>query len=202
VIPAEPPAAPAAAAQQLPAEAKPAGLPATPRSRPAGGEGAAATLGSITVSAAPLQANVYLDGKRDGLTPRNLKSVPLGSHTIRVTRSGYAPQEQTVVLTAEAPTARLEFTLGRGGAPAAPAAPAPAFKSVLTVLIASTPPGARIRIDGRDLSVTPLMVRQMRPGTHRIELRLAGYRPWSTTITVAAGDERQVTATLERDNSR
>jgi hypothetical protein len=97
----------------------------------------------------------------------------------------------------------VEFTLRPGGISAAPgAAPAPAIKSVLTVLIESTPPGARIRIDGRDLSVTPLTVRQMRPGTHKIELRLAGYRAWSTTITVAAGDNRRITASLERDHTR
>ena len=201
--------------------AKPVEPPAPTASNRAGTEGAAAvpptareeasrpsaarpaTRGSIAVSAAPLQANVYLDGKRNGLTPRNLKDLPLGSHTIRVTRSGYPPQEQTVVLTAEEPTARLDFALRGGSAAAAPgAAPAPAFKSVLTVLIESTPPGARIRIDGRDLAVTPLTVRQMRPGTHKIELRLAGYRPWSSSITVAAGDDRRITASLERDNSR
>jgi hypothetical protein len=178
---------------------------------PAVGEGAtkpssapAVTRGTIRVTATQ-QAFVYLDGKRVGLTPRILKDVPIGSHTVRVTRSGYPPQEQTVVLTAQEAAASLNFTIGKGGAAAA-AAPAttraPAFNSVLTVLIESTPPGARIRIDGRDLTVTPLMVRQLRPGTHKIELRLAGYRPWSSTITVAAGDNRRIMATLERDNSR
>jgi hypothetical protein len=151
------------------------------------------------------EANVYLDGERNGMTPRNLKNVPFGSHTIRVTRPGYAPQEQTVVLTAEEPSADLQFTLRPGGgtAAAAPgAAPAPGVKSVLTVLIESTPPGARIRIDGRDLAPTPLMVRQMRPGTHTIELRLPGHKVWSQRLTVAAGDNRRIMATLERDNPR
>ena len=70
------------------------------------------------------------------------------------------------------------------------------------MLIASTPSGARIRIDGRDLGPTPLTVRQLRPGTHTLELRMPGYRLWTERITVAAGDRRQITATLERDNSR
>ena len=110
-----------------------------------------------------------------------------------------------MVLTPEEPSARLAFTLRRGSAPAAaggaPAA-APAPRSVLTVLVESSPPGARIRIDGRDLGPTPLTVRQLRPGTHTLELRLPGYRLWSQRITVGAGDRRQITATLERDNSR
>ncbi len=198
-------ASPAPAATAAPADtpapvaAAPAAPPAVERSpRAAGG----AARGAIQVTASR-QANVYLDGERSGLTPRSLKNVPLGSHVIRVTRPGYAPQEQTVVLTADEPSATLSFTLRSGsGTPPAGPAQAPAPKSVLTVFIESTPPGARIRIDGRDLAPTPLTVRQLRPGTHKLELRLPGYKTWSQTLTVAAGDARRITATLERDTAR
>jgi hypothetical protein len=158
--------------------------------------------GSLQVTAS-LEANVFVDGERRGMTPRNLKDVPLGSHTVRVTRPGYAPQEQTVVLTAEEPAASPTFTLRRaaGEAPAG-AGRTPAVKSVLIVIIESTPPGARIRIDGRDLGPTPLTVRQLRPGTHALELRMPGYKPWSQRLTVAAGENRRITAALERDNIR
>ena len=197
-----PPAAPAAGERSaLPVEAAPSVAPVAappPPSAPARtAPPATAARGSLQITASP-QANIYLDGERRGMTPRNLNRVPLGSHTIRVTRPGYAQQEQTVVLTAEEPSARLAFTLRRGSA----AAPHHAPVSVLTVLIESTPPGARIRIDGRDLGPAPLTVRQLRPGTHTLELRLPGYRLWSQRITVAAGDRRQVMATLEREPTR
>jgi len=88
-------------------------------------------------------------------------------------------------------------------APAAsPAAPPTAPRSVLTVLIESTPPGARIRIDGRSLGPTPLTVRQLRPGAHTLELQMPGFRLWSQRLTVAAGDRRRVMATLEREPTR
>jgi hypothetical protein len=196
-----PPAASAAGGSSaLPVEAAPTDAPLAASPRPPAPTPAApaaqAAGGSLQISASP-QANIYLDGERGGMTPRNLDRVPLGSHTIRVTRPGYAEQEQTVVLTAEEPSARLAFTLRRGSA-AAPTAP----RSVLTVLIESTPPGARIRIDGRDLGPTPLMVRQLRPGTHALDVRMPGYRPWSQRLTVAAGDSRRVMATLEREPTR
>jgi hypothetical protein len=163
----------------------------------------AAVVGGTLRVTATEQANVYVDGEREGMTPRSLSNVPLGSHTIRVTRPGYAPQEQTVVLTAEEPAASVSFTLRRGSAaPSAGGTRAPAVKSVLTVFVNSTPPGALIRIDGRDLGPTPLTVRQLRPGTHTLELRMPGYKPWSQRLTVAAGDNRRVTAPLERDNTR
>jgi len=199
-----PPAASAAGERAaLPVEAAPSAAPlaASPRaSAPApAAPPAPAAAGRLQITASP-QANIYVDGERRGMTPRNLDRVPLGSHTIRVTRPGYAQQEQTVVLTAEEPSARLAFTLRRGSA-AAPTAPA-APRSVLTVLVESTPAGARISIDGRDLGPTPLMVRQLRPGTHTLEVRMPGYRLWSQRLTVAAGDRREIMATLEREPTR
>ena len=189
----EPGAAPVTQAAPTPPSAPaPAALP------PA----ASTVRGSIMVTASQ-QANVFLDGQRQGMTPRNLRNVPLGRHTIRVTRPGYATQEQAVVITAEEPTASLDFTLRRSDAAApAGAAQAPAVRSVLVVVVESNPPGARIRIDGRDLAPAPLTVRQLRPGTHTLELRLAGYKTWTQRITVAAGDNRRIVATLERDTPR
>jgi len=192
-------AGPAGTAPSAPA---PAPRPASTESSSRPPSPAAAVRGTIRVTASQ-QANVDLDGERKGMTPRDLTNVPLGSHSIRVTRPGYAPEEQTVVLTAEEPSAVLQFTLRRAGGASAPgAAQAPAVKSVLTVLIESTPPGARIRVDGRDLGPAPLLVRQMRPGTHTIELRLPGYKTWTQRLTVSVGDNRRIMAPLERDTPR
>jgi serine/threonine-protein kinase len=191
----------AGSASTGPAATQPAAA-APPAASPSPSRPLAAVHGAIEVTATE-QANVFVDGERKGMTPRNLTNVPLGSHTIRVTRPGYEPQEQVVVLTAEEPTASMKFTLRRGSAgPSAGGAQAPAVKSVLTVVIESQPPGARIRIDGRDLAPAPLTVRQLRPGTHTLELRLPGYKTWSQRLTVAAGDNRRISATLERDNTR
>jgi hypothetical protein len=189
------PAAPGTpAAQQGAAEPPPAAAVTAPA--------AAAVRGSIQVTASQ-QANVFLDGQRQGMTPRSLKNVPLGRHTVRVTRPGYVAQEQAIVLTADEPTASMDFTLRRADAATSGSAPqAPAVRSVLVVFVDSNPPGARIRIDGRDLAPTPLTIRQLRPGTHTLELRLPGYKTWSQRITVAAGDNRRITATLERDSPR
>jgi serine/threonine-protein kinase len=156
---------------------------------------------------------VYLDGERDGLTPRNLRKVPLGTHTIRVTRPAYATQEREVVLTAKEPSAVVEFTLrpGQAGVPARPApsskpaarqgVPTPAVVSP-SLAIVTRPPGARVRVDGRDVGVTPLTVTPLQPGPHSVELQLQGYRPWTATVTLAAGQRRRLSASLERESIR
>jgi serine/threonine-protein kinase len=171
---------------------------------------------------------VFIDGMPQGLTPRNLSKVPLGTHTIRVTRPAYATQEREVVLTAREPSAVVEFTLRPetasppGTAPGGPAArtkptprpPVPpkaagASRSVPTPVavqpslsLETRPPGARVRVDGRNVGVTPLTVTPMAVGSHSVELELRGYRVWSSTVSIAAGQRRRITASLERDPIR
>ena len=174
----------------------------------------------IAVMATPLEANVYLDGVKSGLTPRNLRNVPLGTHTVRVTRPRYASEEREVVLTADQPTARVDFSLSpersaRGGASAGGrAAAGAAARSAAasgsragqagrqSLVIDSRPPGARVRVDGAEVGTTPVTVTSVAAGRHRLELQMPGYRPWSETLTVTAGRDRQVTATLERNDRR
>jgi hypothetical protein len=68
--------------------------------------------------------------------------------------------------------------------------------------VETRPPGARVRIDGRDMGATPLTLTTLSPGTHAVELQLRGYRVWSSTVSIAAGQRRRITASLERDPIR
>ncbi|MBN2451490.1 MAG: PEGA domain-containing protein [Lentisphaeria bacterium] len=52
------------------------------------------------------------------------------------------------------------------------------------VYIASEPPGARVTVDGTDQGVTPLLLRDISDGRHRIELRLEGYEDLDRQIHV------------------
>ena len=155
------------------------------------------------------QANVYLDGERKGMTPRSLKR--------RAAGFPHHPRDQARLRAAG--TDRRPHRRGAGGQHGVHAAAGERGASAARafgpgrqgsgrqvgadrVSSNSTPPGALIRIDGRDLGPTPLTVRQLRPGTHTLELRMPGYKPWSQRLTVAAGDSRRVTASLERDTTR
>ena len=109
---------------------------------------------------------------------------------------------------------RLNLTLARvkPGARPAPASPprprAGAAAGPTAVIVATSisvetrPPGARVRLDGRDVGVAPMTLSPVKPGSHRIEFRLPGYKPWSTTVTVAVGKRVRVAASLERNNQR
>jgi eukaryotic-like serine/threonine-protein kinase len=242
-----------------------------PGSTPAGAAPAPArpapaiTAGRLLVRSTPANADVFVNGERRGVTPRNVGDLPFGTYTVRVTRPGYVAQQRDVTLTARAPSVREVFTLTRtgerpaavpaptGAAPATPkftgtkgAAPktaAPkattpktaAFKPVpkatapkagvatppaaatsepgaaprtSTTVVAtsmsleSRPAGARVRVDGRNVGVTPLTISPVEPGDHTVELQLPGFRVWTTTVTVPANRRQHITASLERDITR
>lgn len=54
--------------------------------------------GSISISANPSGANIYLDGTFKGTAPTTLSSVPIGSHVIKLTKSSYNDISKTVTV--------------------------------------------------------------------------------------------------------
>lgn len=51
-----------------------------------------------------------------------------------------------------------------------------------TVMIASTPPGAQVSINGTDSGVTPMKAELSRKSSHRVELNLRGHRPYEAVL--------------------
>jgi hypothetical protein len=64
-----------------------------------------------------------------------------------------------------------------------------------TLHIDSNPPAATVSIEGRVLGQTPLQ-RVTLSGSHTITLEKAGFEPYQSTLSVAAGDTSQLTAEL------
>lgn len=68
-----------------------------------------------------------------------------------------------------------------------------------TLHVTSTPPGARILIDGRDTNqVTPADV-QTEPGRHALRLELAGYRAATSEVDAAPGGRAEITQELSAE---
>jgi hypothetical protein len=186
----------------------------------AGGAGAGAkaevTTGRLVVRSNPSRAEVVIDGTRRGVTPLSLRDLPLGSYVVRVTRSGYAPEAHRVTLTASRPSDTVIFEMARVGAAARPgerpapptAVPAPdagrsvpdaagAATGMGALYVLSRPVGARVSVDGRPVGVTPLLLQDVAPGARTVRLELAGHKPWTDTVQVAAGQRVRVAASLE-----
>jgi hypothetical protein len=72
----------------------------------------------------------------------------------------------------------------------------PAMQSA-TVVVKSTPPGADITVDGKFMGNTPSTI-QLTPGDHVVEVEKDGLRPWQRGMTITAGGNITIDATLDK----
>jgi hypothetical protein len=166
--------------------------PATPRppaptpSRPASGAVQRVQSGSVLIRSTPGDADVLVNGKPRGKTPLALRDLALGSYTIRVERDGYAPEERTLQITSQRPTASAtvdlrELKSGPGG-----------------LNVQSRPDGARVYVNDRLAGSTPIAIPGLPAGPATVRIELDGYEPWTTTVSVGAGEQTRVGASLEK----
>lgn len=179
----------------------------TPEAEPEPAPVPASRAGRLLVRSTPAGASVTIDGQPVGVTPLALRDLPLGARNVRVALAGFAPIEQRIALTRDRPSRSLEvrLTLGAPGAtpaqtaapaPAPPAAPPPARTATGALRIESRPAGATVSINGRPAGQTPVTVDALAPGIYTVRLEREGYRVWTTTATVQAGEQVRVAASL------
>lgn len=85
-------------------------------------------------------------------------------------------------------------------APPSPAASAPTQSDLpATISISSSPDSCEIYVDESFSGNAPASLK-LPPGKHTIRVSLAGYKTWSRDITVQAGSEMRLVATLEKTN--
>jgi hypothetical protein len=147
------------------------------------------------VRSTPSGAAVSINGRRRGVTPLRLSNLSAGRYTVGVARSGYAPEERDVVISADRPSSTLTLTLTRAGT----AEPARRTAFVGTLAVESTPPGAKVFLDGKLVGTTPCTVPDVAVGSHVVRVDMIGFRRWAQSVEVKSGERRRVTAALERE---
>lgn len=87
-----------------------------------------------------------------------------------------------------------------GGAQAAPPAQPGSIRPRVepsTVVIKSAPDGADITVDGKYVGSTPSTMK-LSPGDHTISVEKSGFKTWQRTMSVSAGGNISIDATLEK----
>jgi hypothetical protein len=149
--------------------------------------------GSIDITSNLPGALVYLDGIYKGATQAgttfNVIAVSPGSHTILLHLPGYTDFTQTVQVNAgQISNINPEFT-----AQQSPASSSPATGSII---VTSTPTGGQVYIDNQLRGAAPVTIYNVTTGTHIINMKLAGYSDWSSSVDVPANQAVHVSATL------
>jgi hypothetical protein len=180
---------PTAAAAPAPAAAAPA--------KPS----AVQVRGRLTVQSTPPRAGVMINGKWRGRTPLTLDDLPLGAYVVRIVQPGFQASRDAFSLTASDGShtinARLE-PVRRTPPEKLRRAPLPAVLATTgSMYIDSRPRGADVLVDGRKVGQTPLMLPDLRIGSHVVRIEMFYKRPWTTSARVTAGETTRVAASLE-----
>ncbi|MBP1928325.1 hypothetical protein J2741_000872 [Methanolinea mesophila] len=141
------------------------------------------STGSVYATSSPSGASVYLDDVYMGTTPNTFTSISTGTHTIRISRSGYQTYTGSVTVSSGS-TTTVSVTLP------------PISSSVGSLYVTSSPSGASLYIDGTYRGTTPTTAGSLTPGSHTVRLSLAGYQDFTTTATVYAGQTTTLSANL------
>lgn len=108
--------------------------------------------------------------------------------------------EITAYINGDIPLDQAKFVAKPADNPQAPSAqpvPGPADAEASAIVIKSTPDGADITVDGKFVGSTPSTVR-LAPGDHTISIEKSGFKVWQRTITVSAGGNVTLDASLEK----
>lgn len=139
------------------------------------------STGSITVTSTPTGATIYLDGSYKEATPATLSNVPVGSHTIKFTKSGYNDISKTVMVSS-GNTATISGTL---------------IQETGSIIVSSDPSGANVYLDGIYKGTSPLTIDGVALGDHKIKLTRNGYTDETISIIVKTGTYEKVSKTLK-----
>ena len=128
-----------------------------------------AKLPGILQVQAPVAARISIAGKDVGSAPGDVR-LPAGRHEITVTAPRYLPFKASVDIKGMEQRQSLTAKLVAAWAP---------------VTVLTEPAGATVRVDGTAQGATPAQL-ELDAGTHRIELRQAGFKDWMTDVQVVA----------------
>jgi hypothetical protein len=150
------------------------------------------------VRSTPAGARVRLDGRDVGRTPLTLRDVREGAHMVSISHEGYLAEERRVAITPDRPARSLLVELGRSDSAGTTGTVALSDRSGATLFVDSRPVGATVFLDGRPIGTTPLQISDVATGEHAVGLELEGYRRWSSSVRVVAGERNRVAASLEQ----
>jgi formylglycine-generating enzyme required for sulfatase activity len=123
----------------------------------------------------PGAAQVTIDGKQTGAAPGEFELAP-GKHTLSIASTRYQPFTAEVDVEGLGKVQTFKPTL------------VPAWADVT---VTSEPAGAQVLVNGEARGVTPLKT-EILAGSQPLELRMEGFKPWTTDLLVKANEPQSV----------
>jgi serine/threonine protein kinase len=139
--------------------------------------------GELTVNAIPW-ANVYIDGKPYGTTPKTVEDVKAGEYTIRLENPKFPAWER-------------KFTVSKGKATKI----SHKFGGFGKLIINATPWG-EVYLDGTLIGQTPLTVDAVPASRHTIKVSREGYEEFSKTLEIKEGSTERLSVRFSKEGEQ
>ena len=112
----------------------------------------------LYVTSSPVGAIVYIDNKQIGTTPVEACEITRGRHSIRIEKDGYQLVAKQVQFSKN--IEELNFNLS---------------PAVSLLYVTTTPSGATIYVDDKQIGTTPINTYEILQGWHKFEIKKTGY---------------------------
>lgn len=136
--------------------------------------------GKLNISSNPFDADIFIDGKHFGKTPRLIPQVLIGQHSLKLSKEGYADVNEKIIIE-EGKISDYAFDL----------------KKVCSVTINSDPSNAKIEINGNSFGYTPTKINSLEEGEYNLVLSKEGYKKVEDKITLKTGFNSPLSYSLQ-----
>lgn len=136
--------------------------------------------GGLTINAMPW-ANVYIDGKPYGTTPKTIENMKAGMHKIRLENPNF-PAWETKINISKGKTAKVSYKFGGFGK-----------------LVINASPWGNVYLDGALKGQTPLTIEKVPAGKHQVKVVKGGFVEFSKTLEINEGSTEQLSVSLKKE---
>ncbi len=151
----------------------------------AGGEVTKAAMvgkvGDIYITTDQTGASVEIDGKKiPGETPLTLEGFPAGEHRIVLRKYNYFGSKNITLNPNDLLKLHIEMSMGKG-----------------ELKVFTKPQGATVYVDGINMGITPIMIRDVAAGEHLVRIVKRGYITGQNRVKIEIGQTRSISLSLQ-----
>jgi TolB-like protein len=141
--------------------------------------------GGLKVYSNPPEADIFIDDKPAGKTPKIIKELPIGMHTVKIKKLGFDVVEKTVNIEYNQ-ISKVNINL----------------KKMVTIAVNSKPQGAVIYINEKYTGKTPYNLDLYPDKSVTIKILKENYEAWQKKFTPREGKNNPITANLIKQKGK
>jgi hypothetical protein len=155
------------------------------------GGGQARSSAQLSLTVMPPGAEIWVDGKKRGVSPMGALALNQGSHQIEIRLAGYKTHQENIQMGVR-PIAKV-VTLMPGTGVRTVGTPTPAAASTQSITIIGIPNGASVTLNGRPVPVAgPTATATVPSGRYALVVKHPSMPPFTKTLDIGPGENPSI----------